>query len=100
MDAGGGVSERHLRQPPLSPKEAWLSDGRQVLHFRPTLWDRWSQRLEITSGELLPDQPVPLLKRRWEVNREEALKLWTQKRKQGWKPTKAKWQPPGELAQD
>jgi len=27
---------------PLSPKEAWISDGRQVLHFRPTFWDRWS----------------------------------------------------------
>lgn len=49
------------KRPPLSPQEGWLSDGRQVLHFRPTLWDRWSQRLEITSGELLPDQTVPLL---------------------------------------
>ena len=49
------------KRPPLSPREAWISDGRQVLHFRPTLWDRWSQRLEITSGELLPDQTVPLL---------------------------------------
>jgi hypothetical protein len=39
--------------PLLSPREAWISDGRQVLHFPPTLWDRWSQRLEITSGELL-----------------------------------------------
>ncbi len=49
------------KRPLLSSREAWISDGRQVLHFRPTLWDRWSQRLEITSGELLPDQPVPLL---------------------------------------
>jgi NhaP-type Na+/H+ or K+/H+ antiporter len=39
------------------------------------LWDRWSQRVEITSGELLPDQSVPLLKRRWELTREEALRL-------------------------
>ncbi|MFN5193298.1 MAG: DUF1651 domain-containing protein [Cyanobacteriota bacterium] len=60
-----------------------------MLHFRPTLWDRWSQRLEITSGELLPDQPVPLLKRRWELSREEALKLWAEKRQQGWQPTTA-----------
>jgi len=79
---------------PLSPREAWISDGRQVLHFRPTLWDRWSQRLEVTSGELLPDQPVPLLKRRWELSREEALKLWAEKRQQGWQPTTAQWQPP------
>ena len=65
------------KRPPLSPREAWISDGRQVLHFRPSLWDRWSQRLEITSGELLPDQRVALLKRRWEMSRKEALRLWT-----------------------
>ena len=49
------------KRPPLSPKEGWLSDGRHVLHFRPTHWDRWSQRLELITGELLPGQPVPLL---------------------------------------
>ena len=63
------------QRPPLSPQEAWLSDGRQVLHFRQTRWDRWRQQLEVTVGELLPDQPVPLLKRRLELSREEALKL-------------------------
>ncbi len=68
----GGASNRT----PPSPKEAWLSDGRQVLHFRPGRWDRWSQRLEVTVGELLPNQPVPLLKRRLELSREEARKLW------------------------
>ncbi len=72
----GGASNRT----PLSPKEAWLSDGRQVLHFRPSRWDRWSQQLEVTVGELLPDQAVPLLKRRTELSREEALKLWAEKR--------------------
>ena len=65
---------------PLSPREAWLSDGRQVLHFRPARWDRWSQRLEVTVGELLPNQPVPLLKRRLQLSREEARKLWAEKR--------------------
>ncbi|QPN70031.1 DUF1651 domain-containing protein [Synechococcus sp. CBW1108] len=75
------------QRPPLSPQEAWLSDGRQVLHFRPTRWDRWCQQLEVTVGELLPDQPVPLLKRRLELSREEALKLWSEKRKEGWQPT-------------
>jgi hypothetical protein len=58
------VSRGPRNRPPLSPREAWISDGRQVLHFRPTLWDRWSQRLEITSVKLLGYQPVPLLKRR------------------------------------
>jgi hypothetical protein len=35
----------------------------------------------------LPDQPVPLLKTRLEISREEALKLWASKRKEGWQPT-------------
>jgi hypothetical protein len=43
-----------------------------VLHFRPTRWDRWVQRLELITGELLPDQAVPLLKRRQELSREES----------------------------
>jgi hypothetical protein len=88
------VSKEARKRPPLSPQAAWISDGRQVLQLRPTLWDRWCQRLEITSGELLPDQPVPLLKRRRELSREEALKLWAEKRQQGWLPTTAQWQPP------
>jgi hypothetical protein len=43
-------------RPPLSPQEAWIRNGRQVLHFRPSRWDRWRQQLEVTVGELLPDQ--------------------------------------------
>jgi len=81
-------------RPPLSPQEAWLSDGHQVLHFRPSRWDRWSQQLEVTVGELLPDQPVPLLKRRLELSREEALKLWSEKRKEGWQIAAPLWDPP------
>ena len=65
-----------------------------MLHFRPTRWDRWCQQLEATVGELLPDQPVPLLKKRLELSREEAHKLWSEKRKEGWQPTKAQWHPP------
>ena len=83
----GGTRNR----PPLSPKEAWLSDGRQVLHFRPSRWDRWSQQLEVTVGELLPGQPVPLLKRRLELSKQEALKLWGEKRKAGWAPCSPQW---------
>jgi len=88
------VSGGHRNPPPLSPKEGWLSDGRQVLHFQPVRWDRWNQPVEVTVGELLPDQPVPLLKRRLELSREEALKLWVEKRQQGWQTTTAQWQPP------
>jgi len=85
------VSGRASNRPPLSPKESSLSDGRQVLHFRPS---RWSQQLEVTVVELLPNQPVPLLKRRLELSREEALKLWAQKRQQGWQITAPLWDPP------
>ena len=46
--------------PPLSPKEGWISDGRQVLHFQPCRYDRWSQVLELTTRELIPGQ-APLL---------------------------------------
>ena len=98
IDSGAGQRRGPKRgtrsRPPLSPKEAWLSDGSQVLHFRPSRWDRWCQQLEVTVGELLPDQPVPLLKRRLELSREEALKLWSEKCKQGWQPTKPQWRQP------
>jgi hypothetical protein len=45
-------------------------------------------------GELLPDQPVPLLKRRLELSREEAIKLWAEKKQQGWQITAPLWDPP------
>jgi hypothetical protein len=40
-----------------------------VLRFRPTCWGRNYQQLEITTGELLPDQKIPLLKSRRELSR-------------------------------
>ncbi|MBE9171701.1 DUF1651 domain-containing protein [Cyanobium sp. LEGE 06143] len=76
---------------PLSPQEGWLSDGRQVLRFRPTRWERDYQLLEITSGELLAGEPVPLLKNRREISRSEALKLWGEKRKAGWRLCRPQW---------
>ena len=79
------------RRPPLTPKEGWLIYGRQVLYFRPTRWERTYQRLEITTGELLPDQEIPLLKSRRELSRAEALKLWAEKRKAGWCPCSLQW---------
>ncbi|MFZ0406730.1 MAG: DUF1651 domain-containing protein [Cyanobium sp.] len=72
------------KRPPLSPQEGWISDGRHVLHFRPTRWERWCQELEVITGELLPGEPVPLLKHRRELSREAAIKLWRDKRKAGW----------------
>ena len=88
------MSRGPRNRPPLSPREAWISDGRQVLDFRPSRWDRWSQQLEVTVGELLPDQSVPPIKRRLELSREEALKLWAEKRQQGWQSTAPLWHPP------
>ena len=45
----------------LSPREGWLGDGRQVLHFKPLHYDRWSQSLEVTFGEVTGGEEPPLL---------------------------------------
>ena len=81
------------QRPPLSPLEGWLSDGRQVLHFQPRRYDRWSQSLEVTFGELMPGGEPPLLKHRSELMREEAIKLWGQKRQEGWRACPPQWIP-------
>lgn len=53
------VGER--KRPPLSPREGWISDGRQVLYFKPVRYSRYSQTLELTTGiGLIPGQ-APLL---------------------------------------
>jgi hypothetical protein len=67
----------------LTPREGWLSDGRQVLRFRPTRWQRTYQRLKITTGEVLPDQEILLLKSRRELSRIQAVKLWREKLQEG-----------------
>jgi hypothetical protein len=41
---------------------------------------------KVITCELLPDQEIPLLKSRRERSRAEALKLWAEKRKAGWRP--------------
>ena len=48
-------------RPPLSPQEGWLSDGRQVLNFQPCRYDRWTQVLEVTLGEVMLCGEPPLL---------------------------------------
>jgi hypothetical protein len=90
------VTGRPVR-PPLTPREGWLSDGRQVLHFRPLHYGRSSQSLEVTLGELMPAGEPPLLKRRKELTREQAIKLWAQKRTAGWLVCEAQWRPPPEV---
>jgi hypothetical protein len=62
-----------------------------VLRFRPTRWERDYHLLEITAGELLPDQEVPLLKSRRELSRAEAVKLWREKLQAGWRACEAQW---------
>jgi hypothetical protein len=54
------VTDRPGR-PPLSPREGWLNDGRQVLHFRPRHYDHWCQSLEVTLGEVMAGGGPPLL---------------------------------------
>ncbi|WP_254997442.1 DUF1651 domain-containing protein [Cyanobium sp. Maggiore-St4-Cus] len=85
---------RDRERSPLSPKEGWISDGRQVLHFQPRRYDRWSQSLEVTFGEVMPGGEPPLLKHRRELMRDEAVKLWAQKRQQGWRACGPQWSPP------
>ena len=85
------------QRPPLSPLEGWLSDGRQVLHFQPRRYDRWSQSLEVTFGELMPGGEQPLLKHRRELMRDEAIKLWAKKRRSGWQVCTPQWKPPQPL---
>ena len=77
--------------PASIPPEAWLSNGRHVLRFRPTRWDRYAQVMEVITGELLPDQEVPLLKHRREMRRDAARTLWTAKRMEGWKVCGPQW---------
>ena len=55
-----------------------------LLPYRPRRYDRWSQSLEVTFGEVMPGGESPLLKNRRELMRNEAIKLWTQKRRAGW----------------
>jgi hypothetical protein len=71
----------------------------RVLHFRPLIWDRWTQALEVTSGQLLPDQEVPLLQRRTRLSRVQAIRLWKHRRAEGWTPCAPQWNPPPLLLQ-
>ena len=59
--------------------------GRQVLHFMPLRYHRWSLSLEVTVGEVMPAG-------------EQAIKLWAQKREQGWQPCEPQWPPPAPLS--
>ena len=81
-------------RPPLSPQEGWISDGRQVLHFQPRRYDRWSQSLEVTLGELIPGEAAPVLKRRKVLTWEQARKLGAQKRRVGRQACPPMWIPP------
>lgn len=70
-----------------------------MLHFQPRRYDHWSQALEVTLGELIPGEAAPLLKRRKELTRERAMKLWAQKRQAGWvrRACEPQWSPPQPL---
>jgi hypothetical protein len=64
--------------------------------FNPVRYSRYSQALELTTSELIPGQS-PLLKYRKELTREEAIKLWAQKRKAGWQVCPPQWSTPTEV---
>ncbi len=79
---------------PSAPAEGWLSDGRRVLHFKPVIWDRWQQELEITSGQVMSDGAPPLLQRRSRLSREQAVALWRDRTAEGWRRCAPQWTPP------
>lgn len=87
-----GVSGATRNRPPRSPWERWLSDGRQMLHFRPRRYDRGSQSLAVTFGEvmaggerlLLSAQPSAQRQKRRELTPAEATKLWARRHRHGW----------------
>ncbi len=80
----------------MNPSEGWISDGRHVLHFQPLRYNRWSQSLEVTLGEVISGQ-APLLKSRKELTREQAIKVWNEKRQAGWRRCPPQWNPPPPL---
>ena len=90
-------AQRKGQKIPSASAEGWLSDRRRVLHFKPAIWNQWQQELEITSGQVLRDQAVPLLQRRVRLSRERAVELWRQRLAEGWKPCTPQWQPPPPL---
>ena len=91
------VGER--KRPSLSPTEGRLSDGSQGLHFRPRRYERWTQSLEVTFGEVMAGGEPPLLEKRRVLTRDQAIRLWAQKRQQGWRACTPQWRPPAPLAQ-
>jgi hypothetical protein len=79
---------------PSAPAQGWLSDGRRVLHFKPSIWNQWQQELGITSGQVLPGEVVPLLQRRARLSREQLVVLWKERCAEGWKRCAPQWRPP------
>lgn len=85
------MAERGRARPPMAPQDGWLSDGRHVLQFKPARWNRYTQELDLISGEWLPGEPVPLLKRRRRLRRDAAIQLWREKLQQGWTVCPPQW---------
>ena len=54
---------------------------------------RIRQALEVTLGEVMPSGEPHLRKRRRELTRQQAIKLWTQKRRLGWRVCGSQWSP-------
>ena len=45
----------------------------------------------------MPSGEPPLLKHRKQLSREQAIKLWCQKRQEGWRAYPPQWKPPQPL---
>jgi hypothetical protein len=53
----------------------------------------------VTFGEVMASGEPPLLNKRRELTREQAIRLWGQKRQQGWQPCAPQWLPPSSPAE-
>jgi hypothetical protein len=49
-----------LLSPPISPREFWISNGRQLLHVKPLRCDRWSEALEVNLGQVMYAPPAEI----------------------------------------
>jgi hypothetical protein len=76
-------------------QQAWIQDPKTAntmrFHQDPKSWSAHSMYF-VDSGRPLTGAP-PLLKHRRELMREEAIKLWCQKRQEGWRACPPQWIP-------
>ena len=99
--ADASIRRRHTQhRDPRSALKPWQHNGRHQPGQEPARTAAECGALDqggLTTG-VRPGGTVrvPLLKRRWELSREEALRLWSEKRLEGWQVCPPQWALPAE----